>query len=287
MKLVRFIVDGAVRTGALRGQGVVDLSDLAPSGDVLSLLKARDRVETALAADTATAYPLTEVQLAAPVKPPKYFGIGLNYADHVEEAGLDRPDVPTVFNKQPTCVIGSGQEIVRPRASEALDYEGEMAFVIGRRCRHLTRAEAPSVIAGYLVANDVSIRDWQTATPTITMGKSWDTHGPIGPWVTTADEVADPHALDIRTWVNGELRQSSNTRHLMFDCFEQIAHLSTVCTLEPGDVVATGTPSGVGALMQPPQWLVAGDVVTVEVEGLGRLENTVVDEVDDKPWISD
>jgi 2-keto-4-pentenoate hydratase/2-oxohepta-3-ene-1,7-dioic acid hydratase in catechol pathway len=165
-----------------------------------------------------------------------------------------------------------------PRVSKALDYEGELGVVIGRRCRHVPRERARDVIAGYLVVNDVSVRDWQLRIPTWTMGKSFDTHGPLGPWLTTADEVGDPHALRLRTWVNGELRQDSNTKHLIFDCFALVEHLSTAFTLEPGDVVSTGTPGGVGIACKPPRLLQVGDVVRVEIDGLGLIENPVVDE---------
>ena len=162
-----------------------------------------------------------------------------------------------------------------PRVSAAVDYEGELGFVIGRRCRHVPRARAHEVIAGYLCVDDVSVRDWQMRVATWTMGKSFDTHGPIGPWITTSDEVGDPHGLRLRTWVNGELRQDSNTKQLIFDCYALVEHLSTGFTLEPGDVIATGTPSGVGAVMKPPKFLRAGDVVRIEIDGLGALENPV------------
>jgi 2-keto-4-pentenoate hydratase/2-oxohepta-3-ene-1,7-dioic acid hydratase in catechol pathway len=164
-----------------------------------------------------------------------------------------------------------------PRVSSALDYEGELGFVIGKRCRHVPKSRANEVIAGFLVVNDVSVRDWQLRIPTWTMGKSFDTHGPLGPWITTPDEI-DPSGLRLRTWVNGELRQDSNTKHLIFDCFAIVEHLSTAFTLEPGDVVATGTPGGVGIAMKPPRLLQVGDVVRVDVTGLGTLENAVVDE---------
>lgn len=152
--------------------------------------------------------------------------------------------------------------------------------MIGRRARHVSRDDAAEVIAGYVVVDDVSVRDWQLRTPTWTMGKSFDTHGPIGPWIVTTDEIPDPHRLELRTFVNGELRQSSNTKQLIFDCFDLVEHLSTVFTLEPGDVVATGTPGGVGIAAKPPRLLVAGDRVRVEIEGIGALENEVIDEPD-------
>ena len=186
--------------------------------------------------------------------------------------------MPIFFNKQTTCVTGPHDPIHLPRVSPLLDYEGELAFVIGRRCRHVSRERAAEVIAGYLVVNDVSVRDWQLRTPTMTMGKSFDTHGPMGPWLVTADEIGDPHALELRTWVNGELRQHSNTRHLIYDCFAQVEHLSTAFTLEPGDVVTTGTPAGVGGAMSPPRFLGRGDVVRIEIEKIGSIENRVIEE---------
>jgi 2-keto-4-pentenoate hydratase/2-oxohepta-3-ene-1,7-dioic acid hydratase in catechol pathway len=156
-----------------------------------------------------------------------------------------------------------------------LDYEGELAVIIGKRCRHVPRDRALEVIAGFTIVNDVSVRDWQLRAQTFQIGKSFDTHGPCGPYLVTPDEVVDPHNLNLRTWVNDELRQDSNTRHLIFDCFEQIEHLSTAFTLEPGDVLATGTPAGVGMSMKPPRYLQAGDVVRIEIEKLGVLENRV------------
>jgi 2-keto-4-pentenoate hydratase/2-oxohepta-3-ene-1,7-dioic acid hydratase in catechol pathway len=219
------------------------------------------------------------VRLEAPIaRPPKFLAVGLNYADHVAEAGLETPAHPTIFNKQSTCVTGPGGGVHLPRASHVLDYEGELGFVIGQRCRHVSREDAADVIAGYLIVNDVSVRDWQLRVPTWTMGKSFDTHGPIGPWIVTSDELRDPHQARLRTWVNGELRQDSNTKELIFDCFQLVEHLSTAFTLEPGDVVATGTPSGVGIASKPPRLLEVGDVMRVEIEGIGALENSVVAE---------
>lgn len=223
--------------------------------------------------------PLESVRLEAPVREPsKILCVGLNYADHIEEMGHEWPAHPTIFNKQTTCVTGPHGAIHRPRVSERLDYEGELAFVIGRRCRHVPADRADEVIAGYAILNDVSVRDWQQHSLTWTMGKSFDTHGPFGPWLVTPDEIGDPHALGIRTWVNGELRQESNTRHLVHNCFALIAYLSTAFTLLPGDVVSTGTPGGVGVAQSPPRFLRAGDVVRVEVEAIGAIENRVIEE---------
>ena len=206
----------------------------------------------------------------------KFVCIGLNYADHAAETGRQAPSFPVFFNKQSTCIAGPFDPIVRPRVSTQLDYEGELGFVIGRRCRAVPRDRAAEVIAGYLVVNDVSVRDWQAKAPTMTLGKSWDTHGPIGPWLVTADALDDPHGLALRTWVNGELRQDSNTRQMLVDCFAQVELLSTVCTLEPGDIVTTGTPAGVGVATG--RFLAAGDVVRIEIEEIGAIENRVVDE---------
>jgi 2-keto-4-pentenoate hydratase/2-oxohepta-3-ene-1,7-dioic acid hydratase in catechol pathway len=166
-----------------------------------------------------------------------------------------------------------------------LDYEGELGVIIGRRCRHVSRQDAAKVIAGYVVVDDVTVRDWQFRIPTWTMGKSFDTHGPIGPWIVTGDELGNPHSLSLRTWVNNELRQSSNTKELIFDCFTLVEHLTTAFTLEPGDVISTGTPGGVGMGMQPPQLLKQGDIVRIEIEGIGEIENTVIAEPRDTACI--
>jgi 2-keto-4-pentenoate hydratase/2-oxohepta-3-ene-1,7-dioic acid hydratase in catechol pathway len=284
MKLCTFTHESAARVGVVTDDGVADLAAAAPElpREMSALLAAGPealRRAASAAAGARSRVPLASVSFCAPVlRPPKFLAIGLNYADHVAEAGLERPQVPTVFNKQSTCVAGPRDPVHLPRASQALDYEGELGFVIGRRCRHVPRERAPAAIAGYLVVNDLSVRDWQLRTPTWTMGKSFDTHGPIGPWITTGDEIGDPHALRLRTWVNGDLRQDSSTRHLIFDCFALVEHLSTAFTLEPGDVVSTGTPGGVGFARRPPQLLKVGDRVRVEIEGLGGLDNEVIAE---------
>jgi 2-keto-4-pentenoate hydratase/2-oxohepta-3-ene-1,7-dioic acid hydratase in catechol pathway len=291
MRLVTFTHQDSTRAGAVDGDAVVDLSAAAPAlpRDMIGLLtagpRALDAVRGAIASN-AGRIPLAEVRLDAPVpRPGKFLAIGLNYADHVEESGMERPWVPVFFNKQATCVVGPSADVHLPRASALLDYEGELAFVIGRRCRHVPRDRAAEVIAGYTAVNDVSVRDWQLRTPTMTMGKSFDTHGPMGPWLVTPDEIGDPHALELRTWVNGELRQHSNTKQLIFDCFAQVEHLSTAFTLEPGDVITTGTPAGVGGAMKPPRFLVAGDVVRIEIERIGTIENRVVPEPEDSALI--
>ena len=286
MKLATFTHAGRTRIGVVDGEEIIDVAAASSSlpADMLALLEAGSQAleDVRTAASRGPRLPLADVRLEAPVaRPPKFLGVGLNYADHVAESGLETPAHPTIFNKQSTCVAGPTDPIHLPRASHVLDYEGELGFVVGKRCRHVTRDDAAEVIAGYTVVNDVTVRDWQLRIPTWTVGKSFDTHGPIGPWITTADEVGDPHRLRLRTWVNDELRQESNTKQLIFDCFALVEHLSTAFTLEPGDIVATGTPGGVGIAMKPPRLLVAGDVVRVEIEGLGALENRVVAEPTD------
>jgi 2-keto-4-pentenoate hydratase/2-oxohepta-3-ene-1,7-dioic acid hydratase in catechol pathway len=283
MKLATFTHE-TTRIGLVDGDELIDLATAAPElpQEMIAFLEAGPealQVAHAAGAGTGPRIPLAEVRLEPPIlRPPKFLAVGLNYADHVAESGMEPPQYPTIFNKQSTCVTGPTDPIHLPRASHVLDYEGELGFVIGRRCRHVSREDAADVIAGYLIVDDVTVRDWQLRIPTWTMGKSFDTHGPIGPWIVTADEIPDPHQLGLRTWVNGELRQESNTKQLIFDCFTLVEHLSTAFTLEPGDVIATGTPSGVGIAMKPPKLLVAGDVVRIEIDGLGAIENPVIDE---------
>ena len=212
-------------------------------------------------------------------RPPKILAIGLNYQAHAEESNMDIPKYPVVFTKQATSANGPYAPIHSPQETKMLDYEGELGIVIGKRCRRVSKDDAYKVIAGFCVLNDVSVREWQflATPPQFTMGKSWDTHNPFGPAIVTADEV-DPHHLMLRTFVNGELRQETNTDDLIFNCYDIIEFLSTAFTLEPGDVIATGTPSGVGAAMQPQATLQIGDIVKVEIEGLGFIENEVIAE---------
>ena len=281
---------GATAIGIADGGEVVDLSVAAPDlpRDMVAFLAAGGaalEVSRRAATGARGRIPLTKVRLEAPVlRPPKLLAIGLNYADHVVESGMQAPQFPVFFNKQSTCVTGPYDPIHRPRVSTLLDYEGELGFVIGRRCRYVPKERAAEVIAGYLVVDDVSVRDWQFRAPTMTLGKSFDTHGPLGPWIVTPDEVGDPHRLELRTWVNGELRQHSNTRELIFDCFDQVATLSAAFTLEPGDIVSTGTPAGVGGAAG--NFLVPGDVVRVEIEKIGVIENRVIEEPADAVFIA-
>ncbi|MDO6592653.1 fumarylacetoacetate hydrolase family protein [Neptuniibacter sp. 1_MG-2023] len=279
MKLVTFKHDNRVSVGILYQGKIIPawLNPLMPQDMCHFLSGGKSLQENLLSYAGKADIPQEEAELLAPVlNPQKFLGVGLNYADHIAETGLNTPEFPTIFNKQASCIIGNNAAIHRPSVSNKLDYEGELAFVIGKRCRHVPYKQAQHVIAGYTIVNDISVRDWQIKSPTWTLGKSFDTHGPMGPWITT-DNI-DPHALDLKTWVNGELRQHSNTKHLIFDCYALVETLSTVCTLMPGDVIATGTCSGVGVSMKPRGYLKPGDTVTVEIEHIGRLSNNIIAE---------
>jgi 2-keto-4-pentenoate hydratase/2-oxohepta-3-ene-1,7-dioic acid hydratase in catechol pathway len=286
MKLCRFHHDGEARLGLVKDGRVLDLTASAPHlpAEPAAALEASGG-EGALAEIAAAAgegLPLDGVRLLSPARPRKYLAIALNYADHIAETGLEAPEVPTFFNKQVTCVVGPGAGIHKPKVSDRLDYEGELAIVIGRRCRHVPVERAAEAIAGYTIANDVSVRDWQMRAATMTIGKSFDTHGPLGPWLVTGDEIGDPQQLGIRTFVNDEQRQDGNTRDMVFGCSQQVSHLSEAFTLEPGDVIATGTPAGIGAWIKPfPEGLLkVGDVVRIEIDAIGELRNEVVPEPD-------
>ncbi len=287
MKLVTFHYRDHRSIGKVEGDQVLDLpaSDRTLPGTMRELLDGgpalMQRVRALRVTDAVT-YPLADVRLDAPVpNPSKFLAIGMNYKKHVEEAkagGIAVPDSQVWFNKQVSCVNGPFEPVQMPRVSDKLDYEAELGVVIGRRCRHVSEADAASVVAGYVVCNDVSVRDWQLRSPTMTLGKSFDTHGPFGPWIVTPDEIADPHALQMRMLVNGECRQEVGTGEMIYNIWQQIAYLSTVMTLEAGDVIATGTPSGVGAACKPPRFLAVGDVLRVEIDGVGHIENVVVAE---------
>jgi 2-keto-4-pentenoate hydratase/2-oxohepta-3-ene-1,7-dioic acid hydratase in catechol pathway len=282
MKLVTYSQAGSVpAVGLVVAGGIIQISKHvadAPA-DMIGLISAWPTFEERLqhlATTTRADVSLDAVELLAPVpRPPKMLGIGLNYADHLAESGMEKPADQLWFAKMPTSAAGPFASVDLPRVSEQLDYEAELAFVIGKRCRHVSRERAHEVIFGYSAANDVSVRDWQVRTSQFTLGKSFDTHAPFGPWIVTPDEIADPHSLSIRCFVNGEKRQDSNTRELIFNCFEQVEHLSKVMTLEPGDVIFSGTPGGVGAACKPPRWLRAGDRVRVEIDEVGAIENVV------------
>jgi 2-keto-4-pentenoate hydratase/2-oxohepta-3-ene-1,7-dioic acid hydratase in catechol pathway len=283
MKLVTFVKDNTSHLGAVVADEIISCENSAHiPNNIIAFLSQGDSAKQALQKRIDSGshrIPLTRVKLQAPVpRPGKFLGIALNYADHISETKLDKPKYPLFFTKQSTCVIGHQEAIHRPRVSDKLDYEGELAFVIGTRCKHVSAAQASQVIAGYTIVNDVSVRDWQVRSPTWTLGKSFDTHGPMGPWLVTADEIKDPHHLRLKTWIDGDLRQDSNTQHMIFNCYEIIEYLTQAMTLEPGDVIATGTPSGVGVKMNPRGYMKAGQTVTIEIEGIGTLSNPVIDE---------
>lgn len=284
MKLVTFDEGNTTRIGVWTDDGILDLATCGVHlpADMLSLIEMGDeglqQVRDAVAKG-GNVLSVDAIHLRQPViRPPKILAIALNYAEHVAESATNKPAVQMWFNKQSTCANGPFDPIDLPVASDKLDYEGELGVVIGKRCRHVPKERAMEVILGYTIINDVSVRDWQRAAQTFQIGKSFDTHGPFGPCIVTKDEVDDPQDLDIRTLVNGEVRQDSNTRHMIYPIDEQIAHLTTAFTLEAGDVLATGTPSGVGAAMNPPNFLKEGDVVRIEIETLGAIENKVVKE---------
>jgi 2-keto-4-pentenoate hydratase/2-oxohepta-3-ene-1,7-dioic acid hydratase in catechol pathway len=239
--------------------------------------EAARRLEVLLAKPPDDAvFALDSVRLLAPIpRPPKIICIGLNYRDHAIETGMAIPTTPTVFTKFSTAVIGPDEPIVLPKHSQKPDYEAELALVIGKGGRYIAAADWREHVFGYMNLNDVSARDYQLATSQWTIGKTFDTFAPMGPWLVSADEIPDPHNLPIRCTINGETLQSSNTKELIFKIPELVEYLSSVFTLEAGDIVATGTPPGVGMARNPPRWLLPGDEVVIAVDGLGELKNPV------------
>lgn len=286
MRWVTFSKDGDQRLGRLEGEQIADVSASGHphlrNAEAMLAAGADGMAAAQRMAESAPTYALADVHLHAPVtRPRKFLALGLNYRQHAmeaEAAGIPIPKHQVWFNKQVTCVNGPTDDIHLPRVSDKLDYEGELALVIGRHARHVRADEVREVVAGITVANDVSVRDWQMRAPTWTLGKSFDTHGPLGPSLVTLDEVPDLRDLTLRTYVNGEQRQHTSTADMIYSVGDMIEHLSKVFTLEPGDVLLTGTPSGIGSAMTPRQYLVAGDVVRVEIDGIGAIENRVVPE---------
>jgi len=285
MRLVTFVSGGhAPRPGAVTGSDTV--LDLSPLGfpSLLALIEsgpeALAKAENFLFEQSSSAkQTLKEVKLLAPIpRPGKLICVGLNYRDHAIETGAQIPDVPTIFNKFATAVIGPGENIVLPKVSKAPDYEAELAFVIGRGGRHISANDWKDHVFGYTIVNDVSARDYQRATTQWLMGKTFDTFAPVGPWITTANDIADPHNLDIQLEIAGEVLQRSNTRELIFKIPDLIAFLSSVFTLESGDIISTGTPAGVGFTRTPPRFLQHGEEVVVKISGIGELRNPIVAE---------
>jgi len=283
MRFVTLQREGYAEPGVLSGGELIGIGG-AGFESVLSVIlggaDAMDRVRRWLKnPPPGEHFDPARTRLPAPVpRPPKIICIGLNYSDHAAESDLPIPEMPTVFAKFQTAVTGHRHPIVLPKNSAKPDYEAEFAVVIGKGGRHIPEERWREHVFGYTMVNDVSARDFQMATTQWTIGKTFDTFAPIGPAIVTADEIADPHKLDISLTLNGEVMQSSNTRHLIFGAPKLIAFLSSVFTLEPGDIISTGTPGGVGMARKPPRWLKPGDEVVVRVEGLGELVNPVVAE---------
>ncbi|MBK8984843.1 MAG: fumarylacetoacetate hydrolase family protein [Chloroflexi bacterium] len=288
MKLVTYELHGDGRLGAVRDQVIVDLTAVAP--DMLSLIEsgAAGLAQAEAYAQTASpALRLAEATLLAPIPVPRrnVMCLGLNYVEHAQESYTARgqetkiPDFPIVFTKATTAVTGPYAPIpYNPHVSAKIDWEAEMAVIIGRRGKNISPEEAMGYIFGYTIINDVSARDLQTQHKQYFKGKSLDGSCPMGPWIVTADEIPDPHNLNITSRVNGVTKQASNTRHMIFNLPAIIYHLSRGMTLLPGDIIATGTPSGVGFARQPPEFLAPGDVVACEVEGLGLIRNPIASE---------
>jgi 2-keto-4-pentenoate hydratase/2-oxohepta-3-ene-1,7-dioic acid hydratase in catechol pathway len=284
MRLVTVKIEGVPRAcGAFQGK-YVDLNAADPTlpasvREILALgPDGLARAAEAQAKGTVTYDPAKAVLLAPIPDPQKIICLGLNYRDHAEESGMPIPTEPILFSKYPSTLIGQGAEIVLPRVSTEVDYEAELVFVIGRRCKLVERGDAMDYVAGYTVGHDVSARDWQLNKPgkQWMAGKTFDTFAPMGPALVTADEVPDPHALGIRLRLNGKTMQDSSTSQLIFKVDEVVSYLSQIMTLEPGDLIFTGTPPGVGMARKPPVWLQPGDVCEVEIDGLGTLRNPVV-----------
>jgi 2-keto-4-pentenoate hydratase/2-oxohepta-3-ene-1,7-dioic acid hydratase in catechol pathway len=289
MKLVSYLQNGQSRLGALKpgsDDQIIDLNraDAGLPDNIIDFFNggaaAHAKAQQAIAAAPAAALVnRAAVTLQAPVpRPGKIICIGLNYRDHAAESGQAIPTYPIIFSKFANVVIGSGQAIVLPKISQEVDYEAELGVVIGKRAKSVSEADALSYVGGYVPFHDVSARDYQMRTSQWVIGKTFDTFGPMGPSLTTADEIPDPQTLDIKLSIGGEVLQSSNTRNLIFTVAQLIYHLSAVLTLEPGDLIATGTPGGVGAARNPKRFLKPGETVRIEIERLGTLENPVVAE---------
>jgi 2-keto-4-pentenoate hydratase/2-oxohepta-3-ene-1,7-dioic acid hydratase in catechol pathway len=275
MRFVTFKAGQETHPGVISGDAIVDLKPLG-FDSVLDVIERGAGHESLIG---NARYPLANAQLFAPIpRPRKLICVGLNYRDHAEETGAQIPKVPTIFNKFTTAVIGPGEKVVLPKVSKAPDYEAEFAFVIGRGGRNIAAEDWQKHVFGYTLVNDVTARDYQRATSQWLMGKTFDTFAPMGPWIVSADEIADPHDLDIQMEINGEVLQDSNTRELIFKIPDLVAFLSSVFTLEPGDVVSTGTPAGVGFARKPPRYLHSGDQMTVRMPAIGELRNPVVAE---------
>ncbi|MBU0587591.1 MAG: fumarylacetoacetate hydrolase family protein [Gammaproteobacteria bacterium] len=288
---IQFIKSGdpLPRLGLVQGQQVVDLTEAMPAKprDLVLLLgngngptKLKEAEALAAQAPASAMLALGELQLLPPVlHPGKIVCMGLNYADHAAEGGHARPEYPSFFLRGATSIIGHNAPIIRPKASTRLDYEAELAIIIGQRARHLTKANALDCVAGYACFNDGSIRDYQRKTNQWTIGKNFDGTGPFGPWMVTADALPPGAAgLRIQSRLNGKVMQDSNTGLFLWDVVEALCIITECMTLEPGDVIITGTPAGVGYARTPPVWMAPGDICEIEIEGIGTLSNPIADE---------
>lgn len=270
MHVIRYQQGNSIRYGILSAQSVTPIRGT--------------NLEEAMKGEPDGApVPLSEIDILSPVaRPGKILGIGVNYAAHAAESvsfvDTKKPEIQKWFNKQATAINDPYADVELPTVSHQLDYEGELVVVIGKRGRHVPRERAFEIVAGVTIGCDYSVRDWQRASQTMIMGKGFDTHAPVGPAIVTLDEIDDLSALEVRTFVNGEQRQSGHVRDMVHDIPAQIAHLTAAFTLEPGDLIFTGTPAGVGAGFDPPKWLKAGDRVRVEIDALGYIEQQIVTE---------
>ena len=282
MRLCVFEATDGRRPGLVVGDEIADISAVAGRSCLpVDILAAGPGGFEAIenAARSSSRIPLKSARLTAPLRRPgKILGIGLNYRDHAKETGRDPPTTQMWFNKQSSALHGPFDPVLMPAVSTALDYEVELVVVIGKYGRHVPRERAHEIIAGYMTGCDYSVRDWQRATPTMIMGKGFDTHAPVGPWITTPDEAGDVSNMSLKCWVNDELRQAGNTGEMIFDVPAQIEHLTKAFALEPGDLIFTGTPAGVGAAFTPPKFVKVGDRVRVEVERLGAIEAVITQE---------
>ncbi|MGI8773134.1 MAG: fumarylacetoacetate hydrolase family protein [Acidobacteriaceae bacterium] len=277
MKLITFEdADGSRRPGLIDESGVYDLSELGYADTLAFIQEEKSALERAqvLLSSRKTKMPAERVHLLPPITaPPRIFCIGLNYRDHAAESKMEVPKVPTVFMKLPSSIVGPGADIVLPQQSQQPDYEAELALVIGKKGRDISSDNWREYVFGYTIVNDVSARDVQLATSQWTLGKSFPTFCPCGPWIVTADEAGDPHSMDIQLSINGEVLQHSNTRELIFTIPDLLAHISSIVALEPGDIISTGTPQGVGLGRTPQRWLRPDERIDIDIERIGRLTN--------------
>ena len=295
MKLITFSLKddpNISRIGAVKNDKIIDFYSSNLPNDMINFINLGDeglKQASKIVDLSKTIYSYDEINVKAPISVPnKILAVGLNYKKHIDEAikvtehhseNVElQEQFPNIFNKQNSSVNDPYGDVHRPNASDWLDYEGELGIIIGKECRHVTYENAISCIYGFTIVNDFSVRDWQFRGPphTLTMGKSWDTHCPFGPYIVTSDEIEDPHNLVLKTYVNDEERQNSNTSLMIYDCFTLIEYLSTAFTLMPGDLIATGTPEGVALTTQ--DWLKPGDNVKVEIDKLGFIQNNIIQE---------